>query len=258
MRARRPLVLSVLGFALVLAGGAGCTPGPIEVAVLPSDSLTNGMIAHWAFDEDSGTVANDGSGNGRTGFIADPNPDWIKMGQFASALHFSGVDYVSVQGIPRATPSYSISAWVLIQPYEVGAPIANLISTESMGGGWALYATLGPGNESWVFRFAMNPAQQYVYATCSCVVTGAWTHLAAVLDGDASTLTFYVNDVAMPVPTAGATIQPGSATLYLARSAELSPTFPVTGALDDVVIYSRALVPEEVAALGQAAAPNPQ
>jgi len=68
-----------------------------------------------------------------------------------------------------------------------------------------------------------------------------------------------VNGVATPaVSTAGTAILLGSATLYLARSAELSPTFPVTGALDDVVIYSRALVPEEVAALGQAAAPNPQ
>jgi hypothetical protein len=252
-------MMSALGLGLALAGGAGCTPGPIEVAALPTDSLTNGMVAHWAFDEDSGAVANDGSGNGRTGFIANPNPGWIKTGQFASALHFSGVDYVSVQGMPRATPSYSVSAWVLIQPYEVGAPIANLISTESLGGGFALYATLTPGNVTWVFRFAANVATGYVHATCDCVVTGAWTHLAAVVDGDASTLTLYVNGVATPaVPTAGTAILLGSATLYLARSAELSPTFPVTGALDDVVIYSRALVPEEVAALGQAAAPNPQ
>ena len=28
--------------------------------------------------------------------------------------------------------------------------------------------------------------------------------------------------------------------LYLARSAELNPTFPLTGALDDVAIYNRA------------------
>jgi hypothetical protein len=255
MRTRTLLALFLFG---LVAAGTGCTPGPIEVAALPSDSLSNGMVAHWAFDEDSGTVANDGSGNGRTAFIADPNPGWMKMGQFGSALHFSGVDYASAMGIPRATPSYSVSAWVLIQPYEAGPPIANIISTESLGGGWALYATLSPGNQAWVFRFATNAAQGYVYATCDCVVTGAWTHLAAVVDATASTLTLYVNGVAMDFPTAGATILPGSATLYLARSAELSPTFPLTGALDDVVIYSRALVPEEVAALGQAAAPNPQ
>jgi hypothetical protein len=256
MRARRVLTSSLFGLAL--ATGAGCTPGPIEIAALPTDSLVNGMVVHWSFDEDSGTVANDGSGNGRTAFISDPNPGWMKTGQFGSALHFSGTDYASAMGIPRPTPSYTVSAWVLVQPYEVGAPIANIISTEEPGGGWALYATLAAGNESWVFRYATNPAQQFVYASCDCVVTGAWTHLTAVVDGTQSTLTLYVNDVAMDFPTGGATILPGNATLYLARSAVLSPTFPLTGALDDVVIYSRALVPEEVAALGQAPAPNPQ
>jgi Concanavalin A-like lectin/glucanases superfamily len=258
VRSCNPLALVAFGIGLSLAAGIGCTPGPIEVAVLPSDSLTNGMVAHWALDEDSGTVANDGSGNARSGFIANLMPGWMKMGQFGSALHFSGADYVSVNGIPRATPSYSVSAWTLIQPYELGAPIANIISTEAMGGGWALYATLGPGNETYVFRFALNAGQQYLYATCTCVVTGAWTHLAAVVDSDGGTLTLYVNGVPVTTPTGGAAIQPGSAVLYLARSGELNPTFPLTGALDDVVIYSRALVPEEVAALGQAAAPNPQ
>ncbi len=44
----------------------------------------------------------------------------------------------------------------------------------------------------------------------------------------------------------------------MARSALLTPTFPLTGALDDIAIYSRALVAEEVAALSKAAAPDPQ
>ena len=42
------------------------------------------------------------------------------------------------------------------------------------------------------------------------------------------------------MPTGGATILPGSTVLDIARSAELSPTFPLTGALDDITIYDRA------------------
>ena len=60
------------------------------------------------------------------------------------------------------------------------------------------------------------------------------------------------------VPTGGATILPGSTVLDIARSAELSPTFPVTGALDDITIYARALIPAEVAELAIEPAPNPQ
>ena len=256
MRAGRHLLLPAM--ACCLAGTVtGCTAGPIEIATLPTVSLTNGLVGHWRLDEDVGDVANDSSGNGRTGFAAGPGWDWVP-GQFGTAMHFSGIDYLTVGGFPRATPSYSVSAWVLIQASELGAPIANILSTEAIGGGWALFATLGAGQQSYVFRYANNAAQGYVSASCTCVVPGVWTHLAAVVDADASTLTLYVDDVATTVPTGGATILPGSTVLDIARSAEISPTFPVTGALDDITIYARALVPEEVAELSLEPAPNPQ
>ena len=87
-----------------------------------------------------------------------------------------------------------------------------------------------------------------------------WTHLTAVVDADAAppTLTLYVGGVPTTAPTGGATILPGSTVLDIARSAEISPTFPLTGALDDIAIYNRALVAEEVAELAIAPAPNPQ
>jgi hypothetical protein len=261
VRTLRHLLLPVI--ACCAAAGAGCTAGPIEIATLPSDSLSNDLVGHWAFDDGPGTIATDSSGNERTGIVGgilpppgSPTP-WI-AGQFGAAYHFTGADYVTAGGIPRATPSYTVTAWVQIQPAELGAPIANLLSTEALGGGWALYATLGLGQQSYAFRFATNPSQGYVVASCTCVVPGPWTHLAAVVDGVSATLTLYVNGVATTVPTSGASILPGSTVLYMARSAELSPTFPLTGALDDVAIYDRALVAEEVAELSVEPVPNPQ
>jgi len=256
MRAGYQLLLRTM--ACCLAAAAGCTAAPIEVATLPTVSLTNGLVAHWRLDENIGYVANDSSGNGRTGFASGPGWSWVP-GQFGGAMHFSGIDYVSVGGMPRPTPSYSVSAWVLIQPGELGAPIANILSTETLGGGWALFSTFGMGPPSYVFRYAINPNQNFVTVSCPCVVPGVWTHLTAVLDADAATLTLYVgNDVAMTVPTGGATILPGSTVLDIGRSADLSPPFPVTGTLDDVAIYARPLVVEEVAELSIEPAPDPQ
>jgi hypothetical protein len=261
MRPGRQVLLPAMACCLAVAATAtftGCTAAPIEIATLPAVSLTNGLLAHWRLDENVGYAANDSSGNGRTGFAAGPGWSWVP-GQFSSAMHFSGVDYVTVGGMPRATPSYSVSAWVLIQPSELGAPIANILSTESLGGGWALFATLGAGQQSYVFRYANNGAPQgYVVASCTCVIPGVWTHLAAVLDADASTLTLYVGGMTTTVATGGATILPGSTVLDIGRSAELSPTFPVTGALDDITIYARPLVAEEIAQLSIQPAPNPQ
>jgi hypothetical protein len=242
--------------ALAAWGAAGCSAGPLEVAALMPDSLTNGLVAHWALDENFGTFADDSSGNGRTGAIAGPGWSWVP-GQFGSALHFSGSDYVSVGAFPRATPSYSVSAWVLIEASEMGAPIVNLISTETLGGGWALY-TLGPPAVTYDFRYLQNAATAtYEMASCACVVAGSWTHLAAVLDGDAASLTLYVNG--MPSATIATTtaILPGNSTLYMARTATLNPTFSLTGALDDIAVWDRALVPAEVALVAKAAVPDP-
>ena len=257
MRAGRHLLLPAM--ACCLAGAAtGCTAAPIEIATLPTVGLTNGLVAHWRLDEDVGDVANDSSGNGRTGFAAGPGWTWVP-GQFGSAMHFSGVDYVTVGGLPRATPSYSVSAWVLIQANELGAPVANILSTEALGGGWALFATLGAGQAELRLplreptrRRATCPPPAPVSSRASGRTSPRWSTPTS------STLTLYVGDVATTVPTGGATILPGSTVLDIARSAELSPTFPVTGALDDITIYARALVAEEVAELSLAPAPNPQ
>jgi len=256
MRDGRRFALTGAGLLAWLSclGCLGCSPGPIEVATLAPNTLANGLVAYWALDEGAGTLANDGSGNGRNGFISGPG--WIP-GQFGKALHFFGSSYMSAGGIPSPPASYSISAWTLIQPYELTAPITNLVSTETPGGGWALYVGPGPAGQSYIFEFsATNAPQGYVDVECACVVTGSWAHLAAVVDGDASTATLYVNGVPTTVTMPGP-IVPGSPTLYLARSAGLNPPFPLTGALDDVAIYSRALAAAEVAQLGQGPALPP-
>jgi len=66
----------------------------------------------------------------------------------------------------------------------------------------------------------------------------------------------YVNGAPQtPVPVAGA-IPLGDATLYMARW--YAPGRNLTGALDDVAIYSRALVAEEIALLASAPAVDPR
>jgi hypothetical protein len=227
----------------------GCSPGPLEVATLSSGTLANGLVAYWALDEGSGTLAYDQSGNGHNGFVTGPM--WVP-GEFGTALQFSGSNYMSAGGFPYATASYSVSAWVLLAPNAVGPGfLANIVSTDAPGGGWALYAT---GYSGYVFHFFSPGAQQgYGYASvaCLCLVPGSWVHLAAVVDGAASTLTLYVNGAPVKVQATTGPILPGSSTLYLARSADLNPAFPLTGEVDDVAIYSRALADQEVAQLAQ-------
>jgi hypothetical protein len=248
---------ALLALLVALAAG-GCSPAPVEVATLGQDALASGLIAHWAFEEGGGASISDGSGNGHNGVLEGPGWTWID-GRFGSAVHLSGPDLVSVSGFPRATPSYTVSAWVFVASSELGPPIANLLSTEVLGGGWALYATLGIGYESYSFRYAASGPQGFWSATCDCLTPDSWTHLTAVVDGAAGTLTLYVGSAPPVTVPAPAEILPGSTTLNIGRSTLQQPgaAFPLTGALDDIAIYSRALAPEEVARLAQGPAPDP-
>lgn len=55
----------------------------IRVTVKPAE-----IVAHWKFDEGSGTTVGDSSGNGNTGTLVN-NPTWTDSG-IGGALAFSG------------------------------------------------------------------------------------------------------------------------------------------------------------------------
>ena len=63
-------------------------------------NLTSNLVGYWSFDEGSGNIAHDYSGNGNDGTLSDANvsnsdgntlPKWVD-GKFGKALEFDGVD----------------------------------------------------------------------------------------------------------------------------------------------------------------------
>jgi len=259
--------------ALFVVAGAtsllgACSAAPIEIAAVDPGALTDGLIAHWPLDEGVNTTINDTSLNGHTGTLQGLGWSWLVNGKFDGAVHFSGGDLITVPGFPPAPTSYTVSAWVYIASTELGAPIANLVSTEIVGGGWALFASLdsgpGIGPPAYEFEYAVpvipgSATPGFIIVQCACVNTDKWVHLATVLDGAHGTLTLYTS-VADPVSVPALTAMlPGSTMLDIGHSTRQEPggAFPVTGSIDDVAIYDRALSPVEIAALGKAAVPNP-
>jgi hypothetical protein len=246
-------VARTLAAALAVVACAGCTPGPVGVATLPSDTLADGLVGHWRFDEGTGTVAHDSSGNARDATLFGTGWSWI-AGRFGGAVHFGGIDQATVAAFPAATASFTVSAWVHVASSELsGAPITALLSTENGFGGWSLNVgvTVMP---SYGFGYPIS-AQARAVALCTCLAPDTWSHVAAVVDSG-STLTMYVNGApTTTVPVAGP-IPPGDTTLYMGRW--YAPGRNVTGALDDVAVYSRALVAEEIALLASAPAVDPR
>ena len=76
----------------------------------------SGLVARWTFDEGSGTIAGDSSGNNNIGTLTN-GPTWTTDSKVGSAaLQFDGVDdYVNagnLGSLDLTTGDFSISLWV--------------------------------------------------------------------------------------------------------------------------------------------------
>ena len=75
--------------------------------------LSTGLVAAYSFDEGSGTILHDTSGNGNNGTIT--NATWSTSGKFGDALSFNGTS--AVVNIPNSaslglTTAMTLEAWV--------------------------------------------------------------------------------------------------------------------------------------------------
>lgn len=250
-----PILVAGLFAVPAAALASGCSAGPIDAIDLAPDSLRNGLVAHWSFDDGAGDVLSDRSGNRRDGAITGAT--WI-AGRFGGALHFGGDGAVTVPSFPVATASYSVAGWIRPPAGDFGDTLLTMISTELVfAGGWEMNAKLTPADTQYHFGYWIGPGDSdYVYYPCACVTADTWTHLAAVVDGAAGQLSFYRDGVLQGRSPATRAILPGTATLYMGRW-DMTGRL-LTGDLDDFAIYNRALVAGEVAQLAGAPAPDPR
>jgi hypothetical protein len=242
----------VFRILLVVTAGAfaACSPGPLEVASLSPESLRLDLVAHWTFDEGTGTVITDHSGNGHDGELTGGT--WI-TGRFGNALHFELGDAVAVANFPQASASWSVSLWARPPAGDFGDAYLTLISTEIVwSGGWEMNARLTPASTIYDFAFPRGSYPNdttYEYFNCSCVEANQWTHLVAVVDNQAQEIDFYSDGNLQGRSPITSSLLPGSSTLYVGRWPGADRLY--TGDLDDIAIYNRALAPAEVVALDQ-------
>jgi hypothetical protein len=211
--------------------------------------LSHDLVAHWTFDASGPNVA-DSSGNGHHGVLTGGAP--ISSGHFQGALSLASGDSVAVAGFPPATAGWTVSLWIRLSAADLAASTSDwstIISTENQfAGGWEIHLDNRP--ESQRFDAAYWPGAtigEYVRVFCACIEPGSWTHLTTVWDGAAAKMTLFrdgerADEVAMP-----SAIQTGDTTLYLGRWNQAGRH--LTGDLDDVAIWRRALQPPEIASL---------
>ncbi|MHC4500820.1 MAG: LamG-like jellyroll fold domain-containing protein, partial [Planctomycetota bacterium] len=213
----------------------------------------SGLIAHWKFDEGSGTIAYDSAGS-NDGIVY--GAVWTS-GQIDGALSFDGVnDYVNCGTGPpiTGTGNFAVSAWVKTDSAAAGV-ILNQRRISSAHGSYMLsvpatgYVRFAVYNSGYGFNFKSNVK----------VNDGLWHHIAAVrtnsTDGE-----IYV-DGSLAGSGSGGVKSLENVPVVIGRWNGGGLYF--NGIIDDVRIYDRALSPEEIQQLygevfgGRAFNPDP-
>src|SRR5271165_1500806 len=222
-------------------------------------------VAEWKFDEGSGSVAMDSSGNGRTAHLS-PGLRWIHdTGGWAISAGGTNKGAVSIPPVDlRATQAATISLWVNRKyTTEGGVLVASGGNGLNPGPSFALL----PDDETCHGMRAVLHGDAGITANCYAQPSsGVWHHLAVAFDksqtgGDQISL--YVDGVlqnpAWNLSSATNTDKFGNDPVYLfsqTGSSQLS-----SGKIRDLRIYGQALTGEEIqqvyAGSGQPLSPAP-
>lgn len=146
---------------------------------------TVGVIAHWTFDEMTGNILNDISGNNHHGTIT--NASWVS-GFNSGGLHFEDTSYVTVSYSKELHPSESITVEAIIKLDTFLVDGGSAIVSTNQGGGYGLWNFEGN------LDIYININKDYTSVVDSSdFETGKWYHIAGTYDGHK--LKFYVNGI---------------------------------------------------------------
>ncbi len=227
------------------------------------------LMAHWKFDEGSGTAAADASGNGVTATLSN-GATW-GAGQFGSAASLDGVnDHMALPAnltMLRKAGAATIACWVKLVALPPAGAFRELvsISVNDPNGptnvSRAALALTGDGTAADVFaggRSTDTESQQTLTAAGANIPANVFTHVAAVLGYADDSIKIYVNGalsaqglVNFSQPTTPDTVSTNGA---LGAQDKGDSNF-LAGLLDEVRVYCRALSSSEIQNLATVAVP---
>ncbi len=210
--------------------------GGFSLAIIePGDSAiysSQGLVAHWKFDEGSGNTATDSAGTNNGTLIG--NPTWT-AGRINGALSFDGVDDYVVAAPVAALTGDTLTAQAWIRTSEF-AGLWNPVMTQNAGGnGYYFYIS----NSRPAFYLVVGPA--YVQATSlDQIESDKWYHIAGTNDG--SNLKLYVDGQLKDTDNSTGFLGVGS-NAYIGY--EPTSSLYYKGLIDDVRVYNRAISESE-------------
>jgi hypothetical protein len=194
------------------------------------------LVAHWRFDETSGTTAVDSSGNGHDGTLMG-DPTWV-AGKIGSALDFDGSgDYVDCGASPdfESPVNITVACWIKVDVFD--KTWQAIITTSDSA--WRVHRSSSSNNIAWGTQ-GLNPVD---LTGTTDVSTGDWFHVACVFDGLQKLL--YINGELDASSDSPGNINTSTMPVFIGENSGATGRF-WDGLIDDVRIYKRALTETEL------------
>ena len=215
-------------------------PVPLEAKYSFVPEVVSEPIAHWKFDDGSGSTATDSAGTNNGTLIGDPT--WT-AGQIGGALSFDGDgDYVEFTSIAALQgDNLTAQAWVCVDE-SAGLWTPVIMQHDLYSNGYYLYII----NNRPSFQIIEGSSFAQA-ASVEELNPDQWYHIAATNDG--SILKMYV-DGRLKGSGASAGMTGVNYDAYIGCD-PVSPLYYI-GLIDDVRIYDRALSAGEIEAIYEA------
>lgn len=230
-------LMRALGLALAAAGWAA-------LRGQGAASLDDGLVAHWTFDEGSGDVARDVTGNGHDAvlkaveWVPSPRGHALRFDSRGDLARYAGVETMILSG------DMTLAVWVRTDA-AAGAGTNRLIFGDTgLGVERNLNLRLdGYGNLR--FEWADGKVNASLLAPAS-LLNGTWKHVVVSADSGAGVAVLYVDGAEaarteMPLPISPAPVRERLTGWFYNGFFQ--------GDLDDIRLYRRALSAAEAGAL---------
>ena len=244
---------------LAAALGAGCSARTLQIvdpypcadgsaSACPPPGLLDDLVGYWRLDDPRGsTIARDASGWGNDGTLVDlaPATAWVMGGPSGGALSVQGMGSVVVpasESIDSITRQVTVAAWVFLE-----GPIDEY--------GTAISRQVGTSYEQH-YHLAINADDRptmYITADTKVFLAGptaiprqTWVHIAGTYDGGRARL--YRDGAEVSSAAQSGRFADESAPVIISGNvdevSDRAESFP--GRLDEIMLYRRALTPEEI------------
>jgi hypothetical protein len=220
-----------------------------------AQSLSDGLIAHYRFDEAVGTTAADSSVNARPATVTG-SVEWIR-GAVSGGLEFNGSTTQIDLGQPEIfnSTTFSIAGWFRTDNADRFRTITCRNRSWTNRQWWVtVWQNRYAGNPEGSLVFRMSPVSgTYVDLTSGVRVDdGQWHHFAVTVNATAGEAILYLNGQEVDRQSGIQPPQVPNAAALIGNDLSDSGSRRFLGGIDDLRFYNRAITPAEVQLLHHA------